>query len=844
MIKSLDNQGQEKVTPYKLFNEESGKARSENSQISPLAEEVRGYSSNRSSRSRSRGRLQSAQKHQKSVSRKKGISKSHRSVRSEAQSRSKSKSVKLKPHGSENLSMSYRWPKLMPFTSRITYFRYHLRAKLPPNVQVYKGNKDPKDHLSIFSYRSRERGVAYTSMVQDVLPDPEWFDKDLLAKILNDKIPKILMRCGRESGPLLEERQLQTQSKSSNLLGKKRVLVRVVGQKTRMGLKIEVIEGGGRNIGTCALYARREGFTPLTKTPKEILAMDNVNFPPSPMMVGTPEKQNINKKIGSFGERHQARRPEEQGLDQRKREDYQHVVVDALIEGFRVKRIHVDSDSSSNDMYKHCFRNLSYQTRSRLKESRIELVGFSGEVSYPLRVIDLQVTIGECGKTRTVIMKFAMVKSRSPYTALQATTRETSSSPKLECTCNRSYSVVDKLKVANPRVLLALVETRSWRPRKEPMQLDDMEERRQLDKVKKPPKSSVEEKIVEEGGVNLEAYVDDMVIKCRTEQDIIKDIEQTFSTLKRINIKLNPKKCSFGMEEGKFLGYIVTSEGIKVNPKKAKAVIDMPSPRTLKQMQSLSGKLAALNRFLSKSAKRSLSFLDTLKKCTNKKDFRWIEAAEAAFLEMNKLVFELPALTTPKKGDTLMMYLAAMYDAVSAVLLTKRDGRQIPIHYVSQSLQGAETNYALMEKVALSLVHIARWLRMYFQAYSIKVITDNPIGQVLNNSGASGRAWRLYTNRASNNEGSGAGLILIAPNDVEYSYTLHLNFSNSNNKAKYEALLARLQIATKMQVKDIHAFVDSKLVASQLKGSYEAKGERMIKYHEKVLELAGAFNRF
>ncbi|GJW33049.1 reverse transcriptase domain-containing protein [Tanacetum coccineum] len=106
------------------------------------------------------------------------------------------------------------------------------------------------------------------------------------------------------------------------------------------------------------------------------------------------------------------------------------------------------------------------------------------------------------------------------------------------------------------------------------------------------------------------------------------------------------------------------------------------------------------------------------------------------------------------------------------------------------------------------------------------------------------RAWRLYTDEASNNGGSRAGLILIAPDDVEYSYALRLNFSNSNNEAEYEALLAGLRIAIEMQVKDIHAFVDSKLVASQVEGSYEAKGERMIKYQEKVLELAGAFNRF
>ncbi|GJV87158.1 hypothetical protein Tco_1531096 [Tanacetum coccineum] len=172
-------------------------------------------------------------------------------------------------------------------------------------------------------------------------------------------------------------------------------------------------------------------------------------------------------------------------------------------------------------MYEHCFRNLSYRTRSRLKESRIPLVGFSREVNYPLGVIDMEVTIEEYGKTRTVIMEFAVVKSPSPYNALLgrtrmrslgavastihsmikfptsngiatiATTRETLR----ECrkieeaqALSRHARVTDpspmqtSSKVTNLRVSLAPVETRSRRPGKEPMQLDDMEERRQLDK--------------------------------------------------------------------------------------------------------------------------------------------------------------------------------------------------------------------------------------------------------------------------------------------------------------------------------------------------------------------------
>ncbi|GKB72464.1 zinc knuckle CX2CX4HX4C containing protein, partial [Tanacetum coccineum] len=86
---------------------------------------------------------------------------------------------------------------------------------------------------------------------------------------------------------------------------------------------------------------------------------------------------------------------------------------------------------------------------------------------------------------------------------------------------------------------------------------------------------------------NLEAYVDDMVIKSNDDKVLIADIAETFDNLRKINMKLNPKKCSFGVKEGKFLGYIVTSDGIRANPKKTKAISDIKSLRTLREMQSL-----------------------------------------------------------------------------------------------------------------------------------------------------------------------------------------------------------------------------------------------------------------
>nr|GEW48705.1 reverse transcriptase domain-containing protein [Tanacetum cinerariifolium] len=113
-------------------------------------------------------------------------------------------------------------------------------------------------------------------------------------------------------------------------------------------------------------------------------------------------------------------------------------------------------------------------------------------------------------------------------------------------------------------------------------------------------------------------YVDNLVIKIRTEHEIMRDMEETFKTLREINMKLNPKKSTFGIEEGMFLGYKVNIKGIKVCPDKVEAVLSVPSLKCLKDVQKLNGKLASLNRFLSKLAEKSLPFFKTLKKFTKK----------------------------------------------------------------------------------------------------------------------------------------------------------------------------------------------------------------------------------
>ncbi|GJS34313.1 reverse transcriptase domain-containing protein [Tanacetum coccineum] len=324
-------------------------------------------------------------------------------------------------------------------------------------------------------------------------------------------------------------------------------------------------------------------------------------------------------------------------------------------------------------------------------------------------------------------------------------------------------------------------------------------------------------------GRNLEVYVDDLVIKSHTEEEIVRDITETFKTLRQINMKLNPKKCTFGMQEGMFLGYKVSTNGFRACPKKADAVLSLPSPRCIKDVQKLNGKLASLNRFLSKSAEKSLPFFKTLKKCTKKSDFQWTPEAEEAFKQMKKLIAELPTLTAPREHEELIIYLAAAKEAISAVLMTDREGRQIPVYFVSRTLRGPEVNYTPMEKLVLALLSASKRLKRYFQAHTVVVITNQPIKQLLSSSKISGRMlkWKfelegydiqyrqglskskakywhiLYEHRNGSScvDGSGAGLILTNPEGTEFTYAMRFRFEATNNEAEYEALIAGLRIA-------------------------------------------------
>lgn len=195
----------------------------------------------------------------------------------------------------------------------------------------------------------------------------------------------------------------------------------------------------------------------------------------------------------------------------------------------------------------------------------------------------------------------------------------------------------------------------------------------------------------------VECYVDDLVVKTRKKDDHLKDLKEIFDRLRRHNLKMNPLKCAFGVSSGKFLGFVVRSKGIEVDPSKIKAIIEMPPPKNLTELKGLQGRLAYIRRFISNLAGRCMPFSRLMKK---EVPFAWDQACQNAFDEIKRYLVNPPVLTSPIKGKPLLLYITALDGSLGALLAQYNDqGKENALYYLSRTLIGAEVNYSPIEKI-------------------------------------------------------------------------------------------------------------------------------------------------
>ena len=234
-------------------------------------------------------------------------------------------------------------------------------------------------------------------------------------------------------------------------------------------------------------------------------------------------------------------------------------------------------------------------------------------------------------------------------------------------------------------------------------------------------------------GRNIQVYVDDMLVKSLHENNHLDDLQETFDTLRSYNMKLNPSKCVFGVTVRKFLGFMVSQRGTEVNLEKVRAIMELGLLKTVKKVQSLNGKIVALNRFVSKATEKCLPFFRTLRK-----SFEWTDECQKEFEDLKKYLSSPPLLSPSKPGEELYLYIAVSQAAVSAALVKEKEGTQRPVYFVSRAFQGAEERYPRMEKLAFALV-VARKLKPYFQAHTIIVLTNQPLERAMSSPEAAGR---------------------------------------------------------------------------------------------------------
>ncbi|GKC73069.1 reverse transcriptase domain-containing protein [Tanacetum coccineum] len=518
-------------------------------------------------------------------------------------------------------------------------------------------------------------------------------------------------------------------------------------------------------------------------------------------------------------------------------------------------------------MFEHCFENLPENVRAGLRETRTDLVGFAGEVAKPLGKIDLEVRFGNEGLSRRTSMKFIIIRAPSPYNVILGR-------PGLKILHAIPLTIHSMIKFPTPKGIATLIART--------ITIAECRLREEKQMIREETPQEEEGVDVTEQIIVNPSFPDQWSPLRRLSQDC----KEQLKTLLKGNMEV------FAWEPADMTGVPrkVIEHALNVNPS-----LD---PVCQKRRTFSPEKSGAVTKEVTEWIKAGIvvdckvegvmgfkykCFLDAYK------GYHQIQMAKE---DKEKTAFytEQGTLTPPFPEETLYAYLAVSREAVSAVLLTDRNGRQCPVQYVSRTLNEAERNYSPLEKLALSLINMTRRLRRYFEAHPVKVITDQPIKNILSRTEASGKlakyaveigtykisfiprnavkgqvladflsdapdgeredeyfqspevspgiddteAWTLYTDGAASSKGSGAGLILTGPSGVEYAYALRLTFASTNNEAEYEALLAGLRIARMMNVLWIEVKVDSKLVASQINGMYEASNGSMIKYLAKA----------
>ncbi|WKA06492.1 hypothetical protein VitviT2T_024388 [Vitis vinifera] len=220
---------------------------------------------------------------------------------------------------------------------------------------------------------------------------------------------------------------------------------------------------------------------------------------------------------------------------------------------------------------------------------------------------------------------------------------------------------------------------------------------------------------------DVEAYVNDMIVKSRVKTYHLATLKKFFERIWKFRLRVNPNKCTFGVTFGKLLGHMVSERGIKVDLNKIKAILDMPVPRTEKEIRGFLGRLQYIGRFIARLTDICEPIFCFLRK--NQLTV-WNDDCHITFEKIKEYLLSPPVLVPPMSRRPLLLYLSILDMALGCMLAQLDDsGKKWAIYYLSKRMLDNEMRYVVIKHLYLALVWATKRLRHYMTKYSVHLIS-------------------------------------------------------------------------------------------------------------------------
>lgn len=217
-------------------------------------------------------------------------------------------------------------------------------------------------------------------------------------------------------------------------------------------------------------------------------------------------------------------------------------------------------------------------------------------------------------------------------------------------------------------------------------------------------------------------YLDDIIVLSETFEEHLALLREVAARLSRANLSINIQKSKFCVSELPYLGYILTNQGLKPNPDRVEAIINIERPNSIRALRRFLGMSNYYRRFIAQYSEVVRALTDLLK--NKPKTVRWNDLAETSFIKIKELLINAPLLANPDFNMPFSIHCDASDTAIAGVLTQERNGQEQPVAYFSHKLSGPEQRYFATEKEALAVIKSVEKFRCYVEGSKFTVVTD------------------------------------------------------------------------------------------------------------------------